>query len=178
MTELLDFDKPLVAAVQGAAIGGGTTMLTHCDFVHAGESAKFQMPFINLAVVPEFGSSCSIPARIGHIRAAELILLGLPFDAKRAADLGIVTRVVPDQDLLSTATETARTLAAKPARALRASKRLMKRPFREQIKAAMKVENEEFSAQVRSEDAKEALTAFLEKRSPHFTRSTESEAAG
>ena len=173
MTELLDFDKPLVAAVQGAAIGGGTTMLTHCDFVYAGESAKFQMPFINLAVVPEFGSSCSIPARIGHIRAAELILLGLPFDAKRAADLGIVTRVVPDQDLLSTATETARTLAAKPARALRASKRLMKRPFREQIKAAMKVENEEFSAQVRSEDAKEALTAFLEKRSPHFTRSTE-----
>jgi enoyl-CoA hydratase/carnithine racemase len=178
MTELLDFDKPLVAAVQGAAIGGGTTMLTHCDFVYAGESAKFQMPFINLAVVPEFGSSCSIPARIGHIRAAELILLGLPFDAKRAADLGIVTRVVPDQDLLSTATETARTLAAKPARALRASKRLMKRPFREQIKAAMRVENEEFSAQVRSEDAKEALTAFLEKRPPHFTRSTESKTAG
>ncbi len=172
MNALVDFDKPLVAAVQGAAIGGGTTMLTHCDFVYAGESAKFQMPFVNLAVVPEFGSSCSVPARIGYIRAAELILLGLPFDAKRAADLGFVTQVVPDQNLMATASETARKLAAKPAGALRASKRLMKRSFREQLKAAMKVENEEFSAQVRSVDAKEALTAFLEKRPPHFTGTT------
>jgi enoyl-CoA hydratase/carnithine racemase len=172
MTALVDFDKPLIAAVQGAAIGGGTTMLTHCDFVYAGESAKFQMPFVNLALVPEFGSSCSVPASIGQIRAAELILLGLPFDAKRAADLGFVTQVVPDQKLLATATETARELAAKPAGALRASKRLMKRSFREQIKAAMKAENEEFSAQVRSEDAKEALMAFLEKRPPHFTGTT------
>jgi enoyl-CoA hydratase/carnithine racemase len=175
MNALINFDKPLVAAAQGAAIGGGTTMLTHCDFVYAGESAKFQMPFINLAVVPEFGSSCTVPARIGHIRAAELILLGLPFDAKRAADLGFVTQVVSDQNLLATATETARKLAAKPAGALQASKRLMKRSFREQIKAAMKAENEEFSAQVRSEDAKEALTAFLEKRPPDFTKSTAAE---
>ena len=177
MNALLDFDKPLIAAVQGAAIGGGTTMLTHCDFVYAGGSAKFQMPFINLAVVPEFGSSCSIPARIGHIRAAELILLGLPFDARRAADLGFVTQVVPDQNLLATAKETARELAAKPAGALQASKRLMKRPFREQIRAAMKAENEEFSAQVRSADAKEALTAFLEKRRPRFTGTVSSSAA-
>ena len=95
MHALLDFDKLLVAAVQGAAIGGGTTMLTHCDFVYAGESAKFQMPFINLAVVPEFGSSCTVPARIGHIRAAELILLGLPFDAKRAADWDSLLRSCP-----------------------------------------------------------------------------------
>jgi enoyl-CoA hydratase/carnithine racemase len=174
MHALVDFDKPLVAAVQGAAIGGGTTMLTHCDFVYAGESAKFQMPFINLAVVPEFGSSCSVPARIGHIRAAELILLGLPFDARRAADLGFVTRVVPDHDVLATATETARKLAAKPAAALQACKRLMKEPFREQIKAAMRAENEEFSRRVRSADAKEALAAFLEKRPPHFTTTTES----
>jgi len=170
MNALLDFDKPLIAAVQGAAIGGGTTMLTHCDFVYAGESAKFQMPFVNLAVVPEFGSSFSVPARIGHLRAAELILLGLPFDAQRALNLGLVTQVVPDQNLLATATETARQLAAKPASALQASKRLMKRPFREQIKAAMATENEVFSAQVRSEDAKEALTAFLEKRRPHFNK--------
>src|SRR5467141_2660259 len=74
MKALISFDKPIVAAVQGAAIGGGTTMLTHCDFVYAGENAKFQMPFVNLAVVPEFGSSCSVPARIGHLRAAELLL--------------------------------------------------------------------------------------------------------
>jgi enoyl-CoA hydratase/carnithine racemase len=174
MNALVNFDKPVVVAVQGAAIGGGTTMLTHCDFIYAGESAKFQMPFINLAVVPEFGSSCSVPARIGHLRAAELILLGSPFDARRAAELGLVTQVVPDQTLLSTASATAQKLAAKPASALQASKRLMKQPFREQIKAAMKAENEEFSAQVRSEDAKEAFTAFLEKRKPDFTRTIKS----
>jgi hypothetical protein len=170
MDALVNFDKPLVAAVHGAAIGGGTTMLTHCDFIYAGESTKFQMPFINLAVVPEFGSSCSVPARIGHVRAAELILLGVPFDARRVAELGLVTEVVSEKDVLARATETARKLAAKPAAALQASKRLMKQPFREQIKAAMKVENEEFSAQVSSDDAKEALTAFLEKRKPDFTR--------
>ena len=178
MHALIDFDKPLVAAVQGAAIGGGTTMLLHCDFVYAGESAKFQMPFINLAVVPEFGSSCAVPARIGHLRAAELILLGLPFDARRAAELGLVTQAVPDQTLLATATETARKLATKPAGALQASKRLMKRSFREQIQVAMKSENEEFSVQVRSDDAKEAFTAFLEKRKPDFTKTIKSAAAG
>ena len=177
MNSLLDLDKPLIAAVRGAAIGGGTTMLTHCDFVYAGENAKFQMPFINLAVVPEFGSSFSVPARIGHLRAAELILLGLPFDAQRALNLGLVTQVVPDQNLLATATETARKLAAKPTGALQAGKRLMKRPFREQIKAAMATENEVFSAQVRSEDAKEAFTAFLEKRQPHFNGTMKSATA-
>jgi enoyl-CoA hydratase/carnithine racemase len=172
MMALVNFDKPLVAAVQGAAIGGGTTMLTHCDFVYAAESTKFQMPFINLAVVPEFGSSYSMPARIGHLRAADLILLGAPYDASRAAELGLVTQVVSDKEVLARAAETAGKLAAKPAGALQASKSLMKQLFLEQIKAAMKGENEEFSAQVRSEDAKEAFTAFLEKRKPDFTRST------
>ena len=176
MAALVNFDKPIVAAVHGAAIGGGTTMLTHCDFIYAGESTKFQMPFINLGLVPEFGSSCSLPARIGHLRAAELILLGAPFDARRAAEFGLVTEVVSDKDFLAMATETARKLAAKPAAALQASKRLMKQPFREQIKAAMKAENEEFSMQVRSEDAKEAFTAFLEKRKPDFTKTAKSRA--
>jgi len=169
MNALLNFEKPLVAAVQGAAIGGGTTMLTHCDFVYAGESAKFQMPFINLGVVPEFGSSCSVPLRIGHLRAAELILLGLPFDARRAAELGLVTRVVSDEELLATATETARKLAEKPIGALQACKRLMKQSSREQIAQAMKTENEEFALRVRSAEAKEAFTAFVEKRPPKFT---------
>jgi enoyl-CoA hydratase/carnithine racemase len=173
MNALINFDKPLIAAVQGAAIGGGTTMLTHCDFVYAGESAKFQMPFINLGLVPEFGASCSVPARIGHLRAAELILLGLPFDARRAEELGLVTHVVPDQKLLATATETAQKLAEKPAGALQACKRLMKRSSREQIEQAMKVENEEFASLVRSADAREAFTAFIEKRPPDFTRTKE-----
>jgi enoyl-CoA hydratase/carnithine racemase len=154
MNALIDFDKPLIAAVHGAAIGGGTAMLTRCDFVYAGESAKFQMPFINLALVPEFGSSCLVPIAIGHIRAAELILLGSPFGATRAAELGLVTQVVSDHSLLKVATEIARNLAAKPAGALQASKRLLKRSFREQVKAAMKAENEAFSVRVRSEEAK------------------------
>ena len=170
MNALMNFDKPLIAAVQGAAIGGGTTMLTHCDFVYAGETAKFQMPFINLGLVPEFGSSCSVPMRIGHLRAAELMLLGLPFDAKRAADLGLVTQVIPDQNLLATATETAQKLAEKSAGALQACKRLLKQSTREQIKEAMRAENEEFSSLIRSPYTKEALTAFLEKRRPDFTK--------
>jgi enoyl-CoA hydratase/carnithine racemase len=173
MKALIAFDKPLVAAVRGAAIGGGTTMLTHCDFVYAGESAKFQMPFVNLGLVPEFGSSYSLPSRVGHIRAAELLLLGLPFDARRAADLGLVTRVVPDDELLATANETARSLAQKPISALRACKRLMKRSSREQIEQAIRVENEEFASRVRSAEAREAFSAFIEKRPPHFTTATE-----
>src|SRR3989475_7231199 len=114
MKALIKFDNRIVAAVQGAAIGGGTTMLTHCDFVFAGENAKFQMPFVNLALVPEFGSSCTIPARAGYLRAAELILTGQSFDARRAGELGLVTRVVPNQELLATATDTAQKLAQKP----------------------------------------------------------------
>jgi enoyl-CoA hydratase/carnithine racemase len=177
MAALIDFEKPIVASVHGAAIGGGTTMLAHCDFVYAGESARFQLPFINLALVPEFGSSYLLPLRCGYIRAAELVLLGQPFDAARAAELGLVTQVVPDQNLLATATETARKLAAKPADALRSCKRLMKRAVREPLELAVKFENAEFAARVRSADAKEAFTAFVEKRPPDFTRTHESAAA-
>jgi len=171
MDALIGFEKPIVAAVQGAAIGGGTTMLTHCDFVYAGESAKFQMPFINLGLVPEFGSSFSIPARVGHLRAAALILLGEPFDSARAAELGLVTSVVPDHQLFATATETAQKLAAKPSSALRASKRLMKHASIGPLREAVTIENREFVERLRSAEAKEALSAFLEKRKPDFTKS-------
>jgi enoyl-CoA hydratase/carnithine racemase len=171
------FDKPIVAAVQGAAIGGGTTMLTHCDFVYAGESAKFQMPFINLALVPEFGTSYSIPARIGYLRAAELIQLGQPFDAQRAVELGLATRVVPDEKLLATATETAQKLAEKPAGALQACKRLMRLPVRAQLEQAVKLENAEYAVRLRSADTKEAITAFFEKRKPNFSRKSDSATA-
>jgi enoyl-CoA hydratase/carnithine racemase len=173
---LINFDKPIVATVQGAAIGGGTTMLTHCDFVFAGESAKFQMPFVDLALVPEFGSSYSVPAQIGYVCAAELILLGLPFNATRAAELGLVTRVLSDEKLLETATQTARDLAKKPPAALRACKRLMKSSTREQLERAVKLENEEFSKRVRSAEAKEAFTAFIEKRKPNFEGNSKSKA--
>jgi enoyl-CoA hydratase/carnithine racemase len=161
---LINFEKPLVAAVQGAAIGGGTTMLTHCDFVYAGESAKFQLPFVNLALVPEFGSSYSLPLRFGYMRAAELILLGQPFGAARAAELGLATSVVPDQKLLATAMATAEALAMKPAGGVQASKRLMKEAFRAQLEQAVKFENEVFAERVRSDDAKAAFTAFFARR--------------
>ena len=161
---LMNFEKPLVAAVQGVAIGGGTTMLAHCDFVYAGESAKFQLPFVNLALVPEFGSSCLLPLRFGYLRAAELILLGQPFGALRAAELGLVTRVVPEQQLLAIATETAETLAKKPAGAVQASKRLMKGAFREQLEQAVKSENQLFAERVISDEAEEAFGAFFAKR--------------
>src|SRR5258705_2294224 len=163
---LINFEKPLVAAVQGAAIGGGTTMLAHCDFVYAGESAKFQLPFVNLALVPEFGSSYLLPLRFGYTRAAELILLGGPFDASLAAELGLVTQVVSDQSVLAAATETARTLAKKSAAALQASKRLMKRPLREQLEQAVKLELEVFAERVRSDEAKQAFTTFFARRQP------------
>jgi enoyl-CoA hydratase/carnithine racemase len=166
MHGLINFEKPLVAAVQGAAIGGGTTMLAHCDFVYAGESAKFQLPFVNLALVPEFGSSCLLPLRFGYVRAAELILLGQPFGALRAAELGLVTIVVADQKLLAAATETAQTLAEKPAGAVQACKRLMKGAFREQLEQAVRLENQVFAERVRSEEAKEAFRAFFAKRKP------------
>ena len=170
MDAFIRLENPIVVAVQGVAIGGGTTMLTHCDVVYAGESARFQLPFINLGLVPEFGSSSSLPARIGYLQAAELYLLGEPFTAARAAELGVVTRVVPDQQLFATATETAQKLAAKPGGALRASKRLLKQGFIDQVKAAIKLEMQSFSEHVRSADAKEALSAFLEKRPPNFNK--------
>jgi len=172
MDAFIAFEKPIVVAVQGMAVGGGTTMLTHCDFVYAGESARFKLPFIDLALVPEFGSSYSMPARIGHLRASEMFLLAAPFDAARAAELGFVTRVVPDKELLPSATATAQKLAAKPAGALRAHKRLLRRASIGELRAAIAAENQEFGLRLGSAEAKEALTAFFEKRRPDFTPTT------
>jgi len=165
---LINFPKPLIAAVHGVAVGSGTTMLMHCDFVYAAEGTRFQLPFVNLAVVPELGTSYLIPAQIGYIAAAELLLLGMPFDARRAAELGLATRVVPGEQLLATAMQTARALVEKPAGALQASKRLLKQWSRAQTELAVKVETQEFSARVSSAEAREAITAFLEKRRPDF----------
>jgi enoyl-CoA hydratase/carnithine racemase len=156
MKALVDFDKPLIAVVQGAAIRGGTT-LTHVTSYTLAKARSSRCP------------SSILPWCRNLDRAS-------PY-ARKAAELGLVTQVVSDQNLLATATETARKLLAKPAGALQASKKLMKQSFREQIKAAMQVINEEFSAQVRSEDAKEALAAFLQKRPPNFNRTTKAATA-
>lgn len=168
---LIEFDKPLIAAVQGVAIGGGTTMLAHVDFVYAAEHTRFQMPFVNLALVPELGASYWLPAQIGYHAAAELVLLGLPFDARRAAELGLVTRVVAQAKLLATALDTAHRLTRQPAGAVRASKRLMRRALGAQMAAASELEMREYVSRLHSDDTKEALTAFFEKRQPDFTKS-------
>jgi enoyl-CoA hydratase/carnithine racemase len=167
---LIEFDKPLVAAVHGVAIGGGTTMLTHFDFVYAAEHTRFQMPFVNLALVPELGTSYWLPAQIGYLAASELVLLALPFDVRRAAELGLVTRVVAEADLMATALDTAHRLTRQPAGAVRASKRLMKRVLGAQMAAASELEIREYAARLQSDDAKEAFTAFFEKRQPDFTK--------
>ena len=167
---LIDFDKPIVAAVHGAAVGFGTTVLPHCDIVYAGESAKFQMPFVSLGVVPEFCSTYTLPALIGRLRAAELMLLGQHFDAQRACELGLVNHIVPDAELLPKARETAAMLAEKPSGALRATKRLMKQSGRAQLEQSSKAEVEEFAARIVGPDFKEAMTAFFEKRSPRFAQ--------
>jgi enoyl-CoA hydratase/carnithine racemase len=173
---MINFDKPLIAAVHGVAVGAGTTMLGHFDLVYAAESAKFNVPFVNLGLVPEFASSYLLPSQLGYHAIAEIVLLAQPFDARRASDVGLVTRVVPDQDLLATAREAAAKLADKPIGALRASKGLLKRASREQAQAANKEELQEFAARVRSAEAKEAFAAFFAKRRPDANR-TKSPAA-
>jgi enoyl-CoA hydratase/carnithine racemase len=174
---LLNLDKPVIAAVKGVAIGGGTTLLTHCDFVYAGESSKFKLPFVDLGLVPEFGSSWSLPARSGYIRAAELFLLAQPFSPEVAREIGLVTRVVPDTELSATVTQTAEKLAAKPIGALRATKKLLKRSSREVIDQAIQAEVEEFSSRVRSAEVREVFTAFMEKRKPDFAKAKEAATA-
>jgi enoyl-CoA hydratase/carnithine racemase len=161
-------DKPLVAAVRGAAVGSGATMLTYCDFVYADDTAKFQYPFINLALVPEFGTSFSLPAQVGYLRAAEIILLGHPFSAHQALAMGLVTGVVADGNVFKAALKTAQELVQKPTNALRACKQLMRSHSNVPLDQAVQMEMLEFSAKVRSDDAREAIAAFFEKRPPRF----------
>lgn len=161
-------DKPLVAAVRGAAVGSGATMLSYCDFVYASETAKFQYPFINLALVPEFGTSFSLVDQVGYLRAAEIILLGHPFSAQQALAMGLITSVAADGDVVEAALKTARELVQKPVDALRACKQLMRSHTDARLDEAIQIEMLEFSAKVRSDDAREAIAAFFEKRPPRF----------
>jgi enoyl-CoA hydratase/carnithine racemase len=159
--------KPLVAAVSGVAVGVGSTMLLHCDLVYAGENAKFSFPFVNLALVPEAASSLLLPAMIGHHRAAELFMLGEAFTPATAKDFGIVNAIHPDDRLLAEATAVAARLAAKPPTALRLTKQLLKRT-KGDVAGQMAQEGEHFRAQLKSAEAREAMTAFFEKRPAKF----------
>jgi enoyl-CoA hydratase/carnithine racemase len=145
------------------AIGIGTTMLLHCDLVYASEDAKFKMPFVDLGLVPEAASSLLLPQLMGHVRAAELLLLGEAIDAQRAMQLGIVNQVLPAGELLKFARAKAAALAAKPGAAVMASKALMKRPA-EAVWARMEVEAAQFSAALQSPEARAIFAAFLSKK--------------
>jgi enoyl-CoA hydratase/carnithine racemase len=163
-------EKPLVAAVSGVAVGVGTTMLLHCDLIYAEEGAKLALPFVNLGLCPEAASSFLLPAIVGYPRAAELLLLGEPFDARKAWELGLVTEVVPVGQALARADAAARKLAEKPAASVRITKRLMKRALMPTIEATLAEEIRHFGERLGSPEAKEAFAAFLEKRKPDFSK--------
>jgi enoyl-CoA hydratase/carnithine racemase len=160
--------KPLVAAVQGRAVGIGTTMLLHCDFVVLAEDAKLSTPFVNLALVPEAASSMLMPLRVGYARAYEMFALGEVVDAATADRLGIANRVVPLAKLHDEAASIAARLARLPAGSLSATKRLMRNA--EVLAAQIGAESQCFAERLQTAEAREAFTAFAEKRAPDFTR--------
>jgi enoyl-CoA hydratase/carnithine racemase len=162
--------KPLIAAVGGVAVGVGTTMLLHCDLVYATPAARFQMPFVPLGLVPEASSSLLLPTIAGYQRAAELLLLGQPFSAEKALAAGFVTEIVPEAELLEYARNAALAVAALPPASVRLTKQLMKRPLLPAIAAQMEEERKVFAERLQSGEAKEAMTAFFEKRKPDFSR--------
>jgi enoyl-CoA hydratase/carnithine racemase len=167
---LPSMQKPVVAAVGGPAIGIGSTLLLHCDLVYAAPNARFQLPFVPLGIVPEFGSTFLLPLLAGYQRAAELLLLGQPFSAQKAYEAGIVTAVVPQENLLGEAEKAAMTLASLPPESIRLTKRLMKSRHRATLAATIEEETKIFGERLHSPEAKEALSAFLEKRKPDFSR--------
>lgn len=163
------FPKPLVAAVCGPAVGVGTTMLFHCDLVYAGDNAAFSMPFVNLGLCPEAASSLLVPQMMGYHRAAEALLLGEPFMAEAALEVGLVNRIVPPTEANGIAQAQARKLAAKPASALLQTKRLMKSGQAAAVRQQMAEEGAVFARMLSEPAAREAFAAFLEKRRPDFS---------
>lgn len=162
--------KPLVAAVAGPAVGIGTTMLLHCDLVYAGQNARFTLPFVNLGLCPEAASSYLLPRLVGHQRAAALLMLGEPFTAQQAREVGIVTEILPDAEVIAYAEAQAERLAAKPPASLRVTKQLMKAESGSPVVRAMQAEREHFSNLLFAPEAKEAFKAFFEKRKPDFSK--------
>ena len=164
------FPKPLVAAVCGPAVGVGTTLLFHCDLVYAGDNAAFSMPFVNLGLVPEAASSLLVPQMFGYHRAAEALLLGEPFMAEAALEVGLVNRVVPPSEANALAQAQARKLAAKPLSSLIATKQLMKGGQQKAVLERMGEEGTQFGRMLGEPAAREAMTAFMEKRKPDFSK--------
>ena len=164
------FEKPLLAAVAGPAVGIGTTMLFHCDLVYAGDNAAFSMPFVNLGLCPEEASSLLAPRMFGYHRAAEALLMGEPFFAEAAQEVGLVNRVVPPTEVNGYAQAQARKLAAKPLTSLIATKRLMKGGDQQAVLQKMDEEGQSFGRMLREPAAKEAFGAFMEKRKPDFSK--------
>ena len=170
MRALSGSSKPVIAAISGAAIGIGTTMLLHCDMVYAADNAKFSMPFVQLGLCPEFASSVLFPAVAGYPRAAEKLLLGESFSAQEAFEMGMLSKVLPLDELQPFAMRQAAKLVALPAASIRATKSLMKQSKQAGTEAAIAAEIELFSAMLRAPEAKEAFTAFFEKRKPDFSK--------
>ncbi|MBI1260667.1 MAG: enoyl-CoA hydratase [Rhizobiales bacterium] len=170
LQNLATIRKPLVAGVNGLAVGVGVTMLLHCDLAFAGKSATFAMPFVNLGLVPEAGSTFLLPRLIGQQKSAQLLLLGKKIDADKAEALGLVAEVVSDDKLRETATAAAHELAAKAPNAVLATKALLRDGDRDTVMSQMKEEGEIFAAQLRSAEVKEAISAFFEKRKPDFSK--------
>lgn len=162
--------KPVVAAVAGAAVGIGTTLLMHCDLVYAADNAKFSMPFSQLGLCPEAASSLLFPQIAGYQRAAEKLLLGEAFLATEAQQMGLVNQVIATDQLLDFARAQAHKLAALPASSIRATKRLMKAGQVAAIEAQMEEESKYFGAMLSAPEAKEAFAAFFQKRKPDFTQ--------
>ena len=170
LEQLSTFPKPVVAAVAGPAVGIGTTMLLHCDLVYAGDNAAFSMPFVNLGLCPEAASSLLVPQMLGYHRAAEALLLGEPFMAEAALEVGLVNRVVPPTEANALAQSVARKLAAKPLASLVETKRLMKQGQTDAVLRQMREEGASFGRMLREPAAREAFTAFMERRLPDFSR--------
>jgi enoyl-CoA hydratase/carnithine racemase len=164
------FPKPLIAAVAGVAVGVGTTLLLHCDLVYLDTTAKLQLPFVNIGLVPEAASSLLLPASIGLLRAAEMLMLGQPIDAQQALSYGLANGVVAPEALMPTVEAVAERLAAQPAGALRATKALLRRAASTDIAGRMAEEGLLFAKHLASEETREAITAFFEKRKPDFSR--------
>jgi enoyl-CoA hydratase/carnithine racemase len=162
--------KPVVAAVGGPAIGIGSTLLLHCDIVYAAPNARFQLPFVPLGITPEFGSTYLLPLLAGYQRAAELLLLGQPFNAETAREVGLVSQIVPEDELLLKAQQAAKALAALPPESIRLTKHLMKKRYGTALAETIREETKIFTERLSSPEAKEALSAFLEKRKPDFSR--------